>query len=201
MQLETRMRSNDLHGSAPDSARAALLIVDMLNPFDFEGADELLGPAHAASERLAELRARAREARMPVVYANDNFGRWRSDQRALLERVLDSPGAEIAKALAPGDDDYFVVKPKHSGFYSTTLELLLGHLGTRRLIVTGVQTHICVLFTANDAYMRDLEILVPEDCVASEEERDREAALALMRSALEADTRASTGLDCAALLE
>ena len=89
----------------------------------------------------------------------------------------------------PDEDDYFVLKPKHSGFYSTSLELLLEHLGARSLILTGIAGNNCVLFTANDAYMRDFKIFVPSDCVVSETQADNDYALEQMAKVLKADTR------------
>ncbi len=103
------------------------------------------------------------------VYVNDNFGKWKSDFRRTIEHCLgrNARGCEIVKILRPGDEDYFVLKPKHSGFFSTTLETLLRYLGAKTLILTGISGNFCVLFTANDAYMRDYRLLVPEDCCVS----------------------------------
>jgi nicotinamidase-related amidase len=134
---------------------------------------------------------------VPVVYANDNFGRWRSDFSRLLKHCLEDGvrGEEVAKLLRPTDDDYFVLKPKHSGFYSTTLATLLRYLGTRTLIITGIATDRCVLFTANDAYMRDFRLFVPSDCVAAEDARISEDALAHMKRVLKADIRPSEEIE------
>lgn len=177
-----------LHGNAPDSHPVALLLVDVINPMDFPEADLLLRHALPAAERLAVLKRRARSNDVPVVYANDNFGRWRSDLTAVVERCRDSNGSEVAQLLLPDNDDYFVLKPKHSAFFSTTLETLLQYLGTRCLVVGGFAADICVLFTANDAYMRDLRLVIPSDGVASNDSGDCEAALALMRRVLKAKT-------------
>src|SRR5689334_20839782 len=168
--------AGDLHGSAPDDSPVALLIIDMINAFDFKGADQMLPRATAAARCIADLKRRARLSGVPVVYVNDNFGRWRSDFRQILEHVLDSPGREIARILEPQRDDYFVLKPKHSGFQFTTLDVLLEHLGAKTLVLTGVAGDFCVLFTAHDAYMRDYRLVVPSDCTASlTEEKDRAA--------------------------
>ena len=101
-------------------------------------------------------------------------------------------GRPFVERLIPDDNDYFVLKPKHSGFYQTPLELLLKHLGVSRLILTGVSTNSCVLFTANDAYMRDLELVIPRDCVAACTCEETAFALEQMRSMLKADTRDSS---------
>lgn len=194
-------RNPDLHGNAPDTNPVALLLVDVINPMDFSEADRLLRFARPAAERLADLKRRARAAGVPVIYANDNFGKWRSDLNAVVERCLDSgcPGREVARLLRPDPEDYFVLKPKHSAFFSTTLDTLLRYLGTRTVILGGFAADICVLFTANDAYMRDLRLVIPADGVASNEAEDRDAALALMRRVLKAKTPPSKEIDLAAL--
>ncbi len=191
------MADNDLHGNAPDSARAALLIVDVINDLEFPGADRLLEPALRMSERLAEFKKGAGSVGIPSVYVNDNFGRWRSDFRRLVAHCLDDGvrGRRVAELLVPDENDYFVLKPKHSGFYHTTLPLLLQYLGVRKVILTGIATDNCVLFTASDAYMRDLEVVVPEDCVAAIDPARHGYALDQMRNVLKADTRPSTELD------
>jgi nicotinamidase-related amidase len=196
-----RSRSDDLHGNAPDEARAALLIIDMINAFDFAGADAMLPRALAAARAIRAIKGRAKRADIPVVYVNDNFGRWRSDFRTLLKHVTQRGcrGKAIAELLVPEEDDYFVLKPKHSGFQFSALDLLLEHLGARTLILTGVAGNFCVLFTAHDAYMRDYRLVVPRDCVASGERHDDEYALAHMANVTKADVRPSAEIDLSAL--
>jgi nicotinamidase-related amidase len=192
-------KTRDLHGSAPDECPVALLIIDMINAFDFEGAPQMLPRALATARAIAALKQRAHGAGVPVVYVNDNFGKWRSDFREVLEHCLRSPGRDIAALLKPGKEDYFVLKPKHSGFQHTTLEVLLAHLGCETLVLTGVAGNFCVLFTAHDAYMRDFHLVVPSDCIASATEADDRAALEHMAKVTKADIRASSELDLAAL--
>ena len=191
--------AGDLHGNAPDDSPVALLIIDMINAFDFGGADKMLPRALQAAKAIRRMRERAREARVPTVYVNDNFGRWRSDFRQILEHVLDSPGREIAQLLEPRKEDYFVLKPKHSGFQFTTLDVLLEHLGAESLILTGVAGNFCVLFTAHDAYMRDYRIVVPRDCIASVAEENDRYALEHMAQVTKADVRPSEEIDLIAL--
>jgi nicotinamidase-related amidase len=192
-------KTNDLHGSAPDECRVALIIIDMINAFDFQGAAAMLPRAIAAAKATAELKRRARSAGVPTVYVNDNFGRWRSDFRSILAHCLREgiPGKPIAELLKPDADDYFVLKPKHSGFQYTTLDVLLAHLGAETLILTGVAGNFCVLFTAHDAYMRDYHLVVPADCIASQTKNDDRAALAHMAKVTKADTRPSSRIDFA----
>jgi nicotinamidase-related amidase len=196
-----RSSSSDLHGNAPDRCAAALLLIDWINDLEFEGGDRLLPQALAAAKATAALRQRAKQAGVPVIYCNDNFGRWRSDFRSLLEHVLKDGvrGRPLAELLAPDEDDYFVLKPKHSALHSTTLDVLLAHLGADTLILTGIAGNFCVLFTAHDAYMRDFRLVVPRDCVASENEADNRHALQHMATACKADTAASSGIDFARL--
>ena len=180
--------------SRPD---AALLLIDWINDLEFEGGEKLLPQALAAARATAALRLRAKQAGVPVIYCNDNFGRWRSDFRALLEHLRKDEvrGRPIAELLMPDADDYFVLKPKHSGFHSTSLDVLLEHLGAGTLVLTGIAGNFCVLFTAHDAYMRDLRLLVPRDCTASEAEADNRYALEHMAKTCKADTAPSAGID------
>ena len=193
--------SETLHGSAPDACPVAVLLVDVINPMDFPEADQLLRYAAPAAERLAELKRRAREAGVPVVYANDNFGRWRSDLSAVVERCREPgcKGAPLVERLRPGEEDYFVLKPKHSAFFSTTLDTLLRYLRTRTLVIGGFAADICVLFTANDAYLRDLKIVVPADGVAANTADRTAAALDHMRRVLKCETPAAADIDFAQL--
>jgi nicotinamidase-related amidase len=190
-------KNPDLHGNVPDSSPVVLVLIDVINDLEFEGGEALAAQALPMAERLAALTRRAREAGVPVVYVNDNFGKWRSDFRRQLEHVLHDGvrGQRLAELLAPQEDDYFVLKPKHSGFYSTTLDTLLDYLQAHTLILTGLATNSCVLFTASDAYMRDLAIVVPADCVAAQTREEHEHALQQMRVLLKADTRPSSEID------
>lgn len=194
-------RNPDLHGMVPDSSPVALLLLDVINDLEFDEGDQLLVHALPMAERLATLAARARRARVPVVYVNDNYGRWRSDFRRLVAHCLEDGvrGEPIAARLRPADDDYFVLKPKHSGFFSTSLDVLLAYLEVETLILTGMAGNICVLFTANDAYMRDYRLVVPADCVASNDAEENRHALEQMRVVLKADVRPSGDVDLEAL--
>jgi nicotinamidase-related amidase len=195
-------RSEDLHGNAPDTCAIALLLIDVINDLEFPEGDDLLRHALPMAKKLRDLKRRAKEARIPVIYVNDNFGRWQSNFRTQVEHCLNDGvrGRPVAELLMPGDDDYFVLKPKHSGFFSTTLDILLQYLGCTTVILTGIAGNICVLFTANDAYMRDLSLIVPRDCVASNSDEENSNALDQMSKVLKADTRPSTDLDLTQLL-
>ena len=192
----------DLHGSAPDKHKFALLLIDIINDFDFPEADQLLEYARPMARNLLRLKRRAQKAGVPVVYVNDNFGRWKSDFRRTVEHCArHGRGREVVRLLRPEQNDYFVLKPKHSGFFSTTLETLLRYLETQTLILTGIAGNFCVLFTANDAYMRDFKLFVPSDCTVSNTKKKNDSALALMRKFLKADTRSSSGIILRAALK
>ncbi len=193
-------KNQDLHGSAPDKSDTALLLIDVINDLEFPEAEQMLPHALEMADGLVELKQRAHEANVPVVYVNDNFGKWRSDWQATVEHCMTcARGREIVQKLRPSEDDYFVLKPKHSGFFSTTLDTLLRYLGAKRLILTGIAGNFCVLFTANDAYMRDFNLYIPSDCVASSNKEANEHALELMARVLKADTTPSIELDLEAL--
>jgi nicotinamidase-related amidase len=185
----------NLHGSAPDKHNFALLLIDVINDFDFPEADRLLKYARPMARILLRLKRRAQKAGVPVIYVNDNFGQWKSDfRRTVAYCAGHGRGRDIVQLLRPEETDYFVLKPKHSGFFSTTLETLLRYLETQTLILTGIAGNFCVLFTANDAYMRDFDLFVPSDCTVSNTKKENDSALGLMRKFLKADTRRSSGI-------
>jgi nicotinamidase-related amidase len=186
-----------LHGNAPDKAAVALLLIDVINDLEFSDGDQLLRHALPMAKAIARLKRRAKDAGLPVVYANDNFGRWQSNFNNQVEHCLRDGvrGQPVVELLKPEEDDYFVLKPKHSGFYSTALDVLLEYLQVESVILAGVAANICVLFTANDAYMRDFHLYVPRDCVASNTEEENRLALAQMETVLKADVRPSDELD------
>jgi nicotinamidase-related amidase len=190
-------KNADLHGFAPDACAVALLLIDWINDLEFEGGRRLLAPAVRAADRVAALRIRARKAGIPIIYANDNFGRWRSNFGEVVEHVLrdDVTGRPLAERLMPEPEDYFVLKPKHSAFFSTTLDTLLKYLQVERVILTGLTADMCVLITAVDAHMRDLEIHVPQDCTASMSQAVNREALRYMARVPKADMRPSARLD------
>jgi len=196
-------RNQDLHGNVPDQCNVALILIDVINDMEFESGEALLRNALPAAKKLSQLTHRARNAGVPVIYVNDNFGKWRSDFRQQLGHVLEDGvrGEPIAKLLRPDDDDYFVLKAKHSGFYHTQLDLLIEYLQVSTIVLAGFTTDICVLFTASDAYMRDLEIIVPPDCSAAASMKHHETALEHMSRVLKVKTTLSEEIDFTELLD
>ena len=169
----------NLHGGATRKSPIALLLIDVINDMEFEEGHSLLKQALPAARKIAALKKRAQDAGIPVIYVNDNFGRWQSDFKKLVQHCLrDGVCSEpVARLLAPEDDDYFVLKPKSSAFFDTTLDTLLRHLGVKTLILTGFAADVCILFTAHDAHLRDYNIIVPADCIASNTRRETSLAL------------------------
>jgi nicotinamidase-related amidase len=174
------------HGLHPDRSSTALLILDMISDFRFPEGAQAARAARRIAPAIARLRKRVHDAGSAVIYVNDNPGKWRSDGPALIRNAMSerSLGAEVASMLEPGKDDYFILKPRHSAFYATPLELLLEHMGARRLILAGVSSHQCVLFTATDAHVRNFELVVPVDCVASPSTAQTRFALKYFQDAL-----------------
>ena len=185
------------------SRRVALLVVDVINDFDFPEGDALLALASEALPRIEALIDRARRSELPIVYVNDNFGHWRSDFRATIARCSDvsRAGSALVRRLQPRPEDYFVLKPKHSGFFHTPLELLLRELEIRTVVICGFATNSCVTSTAHDAHMRDYRVVVPRDTTAANTPRLCTESLEHLESTVHALTCASTELDFERLCE
>ena len=194
-------KNEDLHGNVPDEAEVAMLIIDMINDFEFPGGEALFAASVPVAERIADLKRRAERTGIPVLYVNDNFGKWRSDFQQQVQHCLHDPvrGQRIARMLEPGKDDYFVLKPKHSAFYATPLELLLTYLKVTTLILTGIAGDVCVLFTAGDAFLRDYRLFIPSDCIASQSAEENARSLEQMRKTFDADIRPTHELDLEAI--
>lgn len=158
--------------------KSALILLDFINPLDFPGAERLRPAALAAGERARVLRDAYRVHGAPVIYANDNYGLWRQSFDEVLAHARGARGAELVELLEPGSGDRVVLKPRHSAFYQTSIELLLRDLEVERVVLTGLQADICVLFTAMDAFLRKYEVAIVRDGVASEEVERRDRALA-----------------------
>jgi nicotinamidase-related amidase len=174
----------------------ALLLIDVINDLAFQGSATLVAQAEPMALRLATLKRRTSAAGVLAIFVNDNFGQWRSDFRKTVAHCTSrsAPGRHVSKRLRPTSRDYFVLKPKHSGFFDTTLDTLLEALRIRRLIVTGIAGNICVLFTANDAYMREFKIFAPADCIVSNTVAENDHALQQVRTVLKGNVAVSTRL-------
>jgi nicotinamidase-related amidase len=167
--------------------KSALVVIDMLNAYDFEDADKLAESVREALPNIRALIDRARERDVPVIYVNDNYGDWNSSAEELVEEARRGRFPELVEEIAPRDDAKFVIKGRHSIFYGTPMEYLLSELEVDRLVMVGQVTEQCILYSALDAYIRDVEVAVPRDAVAHIHEDLAEAALRMMEVNMDAD--------------
>ena len=174
-------------------SKRVLLIIDLFNPDGFSEPPGLAGAALAAARHTAALKMRLRRARVPVIYANDNFGQWQSNFSSLVAtcKGLSGEAGQIAQLLAPGPGDWALLKPRHSAFYGTPLDFMLDELGAHSVILTGVMTDSCITMTANDAHMRKYDVWVPADCVASSTPARTRSALRQLEHVARATTASS----------
>ncbi|MFF4185008.1 cysteine hydrolase family protein [Streptomyces sp. NPDC001691] len=160
--------------------KTALIVIDMINTYDHEDAELLLPSVEEVLPTVAELLARARRSDVPVIYANDNFGEWRSHHGEIVETALRGPHADLVRPVAPDKASLFVVKARHSIFYETPLGYLLSQQKVDHVVLCGQVTEQCVLYSALDAHIRHLEVTVPSDAVAHIHEDLAAAALRMM---------------------
>jgi len=169
---------------------SALIILDMVNLFDFEGGKALATQARKIAPRIDALRQAYTKRGLPVIFVNDNFLDWNREFSELVA-ICGHPGylgSSIIDTLRPEPSDYYVLKPKHSAFLCTVLPAILSDLKIGHLVLTGIATDSCVLITAQDAYMRQYEVVVPGDCVAAQTAARSTTALKLMRDSMRLDT-------------
>jgi nicotinamidase-related amidase len=166
----------------PSPVPVALLLIDVLTTFQFPDGDAILRSALRVRDALVRLKARAREVAVPVLYVNDNFGDWRSEKEVMLGRCLEAKGSKFVRPLLPDSEDYFVLKPMHSAFYMTPLEVLLQHLQVKTLVLAGLTSTSCITATAHDANMRGFEILIPPDCSCARTAKEHNQALTLLQA-------------------
>ncbi|MFK0047652.1 cysteine hydrolase family protein [Streptomyces sp. NPDC090741] len=174
-----------------DTSRTALIVIDMLNAYEHEDAEVLVRSVREVLPGVGALLRRARDAGAPVVYVNDNFGRWRSHHGEILEAALAGPHSDLVEPIAPDEESLFVVKARHSVFYETPLAYLLGQLDAQRVVLCGQVTEQCVLYSALDAHIRHLEVVVALDAVAHIDAGLAEAALRMMERNMSAELRPS----------
>jgi nicotinamidase-related amidase len=182
------------HQQKPVSS--ALLLIDVINHFDFPDGDRILREAIKVAPKIAALKERTRKLGIPTIYVNDHFGDWRSERSALLAQCLcpEAKGAKFVQQLRPDEEDYFVLKPMHSAFYQTPLETLLRSLGSETLIVAGLTTSSCITCTAHDANMRAYRLVIPSDCSSAKTPAEHRKAIDHLHSVVGANTARSTDL-------
>ena len=184
------MKIASQHPALPRSAEV-LLLVDVISSFRFPGGTALARQALPVARAIQRLKQSLQARGVPAIYANDNEGRWRArfDALQVQHRTQDKLAAEIAQRLQPDPADLFLLKPRHSAFLGTPLDLVLKEMGAQRLVLVGLSTDFCIQFTAMDAFLRGYELRIPGDCTATLDPRHKRAALAYMRRVLKADTR------------
>jgi nicotinamidase-related amidase len=199
--LRQSKQRNDLHGNVPDRSGVALLLVDVINDLEFPDNDYLLKVAPKLAKAIARLKERCSRAGIPTIYANDNKGRWRSDVRNVVSSSQreDARGREFARALTPGPDDYVVLKPKHSVFLGTPLDLVLESIGAHSVIMAGLTTNACILMSAGEIYMREFRLIVPRDCVAALSPELQKASLKILKENFQAEIQPSASLKLSSL--
>jgi nicotinamidase-related amidase len=174
--------------------RTALIVIDMLNSYEHADAEQLTESVERALPAMERLIGRAADEDVLTIYVNDNFGAWRSNRDELVRSALEGKFRHLVEPIAPREDTLFVVKARHSIFFQTPLEYLLGQEGVDRVVLIGQVTEQCILYSALDAYIRHLDIAVPRDAVAHIHEHLADASLELM--ALNMDADVCTADDC-----
>jgi nicotinamidase-related amidase len=170
------------------------LLIDVLTTFQFPDGDEILQGALGIRDALVRLKERTREVGIPALYVNDNFGDWRSEKEVLMGRCMEAKGGPFVRPLLPDSEDYFVLKPMHSAFYMTPLEVLLEHLRVETLILTGLTSNSCITVTAHDANMRGFDIYIPPDCSCARNPKEHKQALGQLEAMAGAKLKHSTAL-------
>jgi nicotinamidase-related amidase len=167
--------------------KTALIVVDMLNPYEHEDADKLIESVEQTLPVLVGLRDRVREEGVPTIYVNDNHGDWESSRGKLVEAAREGARPDLVEPILPGDDDLFLAKTRHSIFYATPLEYILAQEEIDRIVLAGQVTEQCVLYSALDAYIRHIDVSIPRDAVAHIFEDLAEASLTLMERNMHAE--------------
>ena len=171
-----------------NSETYVLIVIDMLNDFVSKGAVLEVPMARAIVDNIKKQMSQARRHRIPIVYCCDAH-RNNDLEFKLWPRhaVKGTDGAKVIKQLKPHREDYVVAKTSYSCFYKTSLGKLLKKLGRTHLIITGVVTNICVLYTAVDAYMRGYKVTIPKNCVAAITKSEHQFALRQIERLLHAE--------------
>ncbi|WP_066060125.1 isochorismatase family cysteine hydrolase [Robertmurraya korlensis] len=171
-------------GTYENKSQKALLIIDMINNFDFSNGEVLAKKTLPIAKNIQRLKEQFTNEGLPIIYINDHYNLWQADVQRIISHCQNSLSQEIIKTIQPNSNDLFLIKPKHSAFFGTALNTLLYQLNIRSLVITGIAGNICVLFTANDAYMREYSIHVPHNAIASVDDQDNEYSLKMIKNVL-----------------
>ena len=168
-------------------SREALLVIDMLNDLVLPGSPLEVPEARKIVPAIKREIERARAIHNPVIYVCDSHEPDDTEFRRFgwpAHSVRDTKGAEVVKELVPGPDDIVIPKTSYSSFYGTKLDETLKSLGVDKLRLTGCVTHICIMFAAYDASLRNYDVTVVADAVAGLQTEDHEAGLRIMKNVL-----------------
>ncbi len=171
-------------GTPENTSQTALLIIDMINNFDFSNGEVLAKKTLPIAKNIQKLKKQFTKEKRPIIYINDHYNLWQADVTRIINHCKNSLSEEIIHIIQPKPDDLFLIKPKHSAFFGTALNTLLYQLNVRSLVITGIAGNICVLFTANDAYMREYSIHVPQNAIASADDQDNAYSLKMIKNVL-----------------
>ncbi|WP_312099095.1 isochorismatase family cysteine hydrolase [Niallia sp.] len=169
-----------------ESSNTALLIIDMINDFNFEHGTILAEKALIIAQQIQLLKKQCEKENIPIIYINDHYNLWQAELIKVIDYCRNKKSEPVIDKIKPDDSDYFLIKPRHSAFYGTALQTLLSQLHVKQLILTGIAGNICVLFTANDAYMREYPLLIPDNCIASVDDEDNQYAIRMMENVMSA---------------
>lgn len=169
-----------------EASNTALLIIDMINDFNFEHGNILAEKALIIAEQIQLLKKQCQKENIPIIYINDHYNLRQAELNKVMEHCSNEKSNPVIDKIKPNDSDYFLIKPRHSAFYGTALYTLLNQLHVKKLILTGIAGNICVLFTANDAYMREYPLLIPDNCIASVDDKDNQYAIRMMKNVMSA---------------
>jgi nicotinamidase-related amidase len=167
--------------------KAALVVVDMLNSYEHDDAEPLTKSVETIIEPVSRLIARAQDEGAEIIYVNDNYGDWNSSSEELAQRALDGARPDLVEPILPPEGADFVIKARHTIFYMTPLEYLLGQKEIDQLVLVGQVTEQCILYSALDAYVRHFHVTVPRDGVACIHENLADAALEMMERNMDAE--------------
>jgi nicotinamidase-related amidase len=171
--------------------RTALIVTDMLNHYEHEDADKLVASVEEVLPNMVALRDRADEEGVPVIYVNDNHDEWESNRQRLVDGALDGARPDLVEPILPRDDDLFLSKTRHSIFYATPVEHILSQEDIDRVVLVGQVTEQCILYSALDAYIRHIDVVVPRDAVAHIFEDLAEASMTMMERNMHAEVCAA----------
>ncbi|PEL06148.1 cysteine hydrolase family protein [Bacillus sp. AFS017336] len=164
----------------------ALLIVDLINSFTFKHGSILLEKSLHMIPKINYLRELFKNKKLPIVYVNDYYKIENPTPEKLIKYCINPLSYDLISHIKPSDEDYFIFKPNYSGFYLTKLEDLLNELKVTHLVIVGVAGNRCVLFTANDAFMRNYNLIIPQDAISSVTDYDESVTIYMMKDILNA---------------